>query len=113
MGVPSIVDRRVVAPSGEEYRVVAMPIGDSDPLGRDWPEPVTWMSTAPGWIGIVDGLRHRVMFRGRWRVDVYTCDDGGTWHGPVSSEQARNRSAASERVAVLSGQLQAGTASST
>jgi hypothetical protein len=104
-----IEDRRhVVAPSGHEYMVVATPMGVSGLEPQDWPEPVMWVSTAPGLIGIVDWFRHRFQFHGRWRVDVYARDPQGHGQGRVLTEEARNRLGAGDLVAQLADQLQAG-----
>jgi hypothetical protein len=59
--------RPVRDPSGIPYEVLASPRGD---LLVRIPEsgPLNWLTTAPGWLGLLSLLINLVVFRGRWQV---------------------------------------------
>jgi hypothetical protein len=107
--VPLTVDRRETAdPGGAGYVVVSSPMGITGAEPHDWPEPVNWVTTAPGLMGIFEMLRNRLQFRGAWQVDVYAKDPTGRPLGRVHTERAKDRYTAAGRVAALADQIHAG-----
>lgn len=61
--------RTVRDPAGIPYEVLASPRGD---LLVGIPEggPQNWLTTAPGWLGLLSLLLNVIVFRGRWQVFV-------------------------------------------
>jgi hypothetical protein len=107
--VPLTVDRREATdPNGTAFVVLSVPMGTTGAEPQDWPEPVNWVTMAPGLIGIFELLRNRLQFRGAWQVDVYARNSAGRPLGRVHTERARDRYAAAARVAEISEQIHAG-----
>jgi hypothetical protein len=73
------------------FFVLSVPMGTTGAEPQDWPEPVNWVTTAPGLIGVLELLRNRLQFRGALQVNVCARDSTGRPLGRVHTEPARYR----------------------